>query len=59
MGYITGQAIKSKKVIGINLEIIVVDELLQECICIELNSHDAKRINVKFEDVEVKQLWMI
>lgn len=59
MGYITGQAIKSKKVTGISLEIVAVDELLQECICIELNSHDAKRINVKFEDVEEKQLWMI
>jgi hypothetical protein len=59
MEYITGQAIKSKKVTGINLEIVAIDELMQECICIELNSHDAKRFNVKFEDVEEKQLWMI
>ena len=53
MGYITGQAINSKSVENIRLEIVAVDELLQECICVEINSHDAKRYKVKFSDIEV------
>lgn len=52
MGLDVGQSIKSKK-LDINLEIIVIDNLLQECTCVELYSHDAKQFKVKFEDVEV------
>lgn len=53
MELITGQLIKSKKIPNLNLEIVFVDHLTEECICIELNSHDAKQIKVKFDDIEV------
>ena len=52
MELITGQEIKSKKIPDKQLEIIFKDDLYGECICIELNSHDAKRYTVKFDDIE-------
>ena len=48
-----GQAIKSKRLKNINLEVIFIDNLLNECICTELFSHDVKQIKVKFDDIEV------
>ena len=47
-----GQAIKSKKIPNLKLEIIVIDNLTEECICTELYSHDARRYTVKFDDIE-------
>jgi len=50
---ITGQKIKSKKIPGKQLEIIYKDDLYGECICVEINSHDGHRYNVKYDDIEV------
>ena len=52
MELITGQKIKSKKIPDKQLEIIYKDDLYGECICIEINSHDANRYTVKFDDIE-------
>ena len=52
MELVIGQAIKSKKFPTKQLEIIFKDDLYGECICIELNSHDANRYTVKFDDIE-------
>lgn len=49
---VIGQAIKSKKIPGKQLEIIYKDDLYGECICIEINSHDGQRYNVKYDDIE-------
>lgn len=49
-GYVTGQSIKAKN-IDQDLEIVFVDNLLQECTCIELYGHDAKPYKVKFDDI--------
>ena len=49
---VTGETIKSKKIPNINLEIVFIDRLTEECICTELFSHDAKQIKVKFSDIE-------
>lgn len=48
--YVTGQSIKAKN-INQDLEIVFVDNLLQECTCIELYGHDAKPYKVKFDDI--------
>ena len=48
---ITGQQIKSKKFPTKQLEIIFKDDLYGECICIEINSHDGYRYNVKYDDI--------
>lgn len=46
----TGQVIKSKSV-DKNLEIVFIDNLTKECICIEANSQNAERHAIKFGDV--------
>lgn len=46
----TGQVIKSKS-IDKNLEIIFVDDLTEELICIELNSCNGQRYKVKFSEI--------
>ena len=49
---VIGQAIKSKTAPNKQLEIIFKDDLYGECICIEINSHDGHRYNVKYDDIE-------
>ena len=49
---VKGQVIKSKKIPDKHLEIIFKDDLYGECICIEINSHDGHRYNVKYDDIE-------
>ena len=50
---ITGETIKSKNFPNLMLEIVFKDDLYGECICIEINSHDGHRYNVKYDDIEV------
>ena len=52
MELVKGLVIKSKKIPNKQLEIIFIDHLTEECICTELDSHDAKRYTVKFDDIE-------
>ena len=49
---VIGQSVKSKKMPNLNLEIVFVDNLTEECICTELYSHDARRYTVKYDDIE-------
>jgi len=52
MNLINGQTVRSKNLKDKRLEIVAVDNLLEEWICIELYSHDAgNRYTVKFDDI--------
>lgn len=45
-----GKTIKSNN-LDINLEVIVIDKDLEQCVCTELNSHDGKLYYVKFNEI--------